>query len=137
MKLHESNMIHALVILKSKGWNTLIFRLKAMCARQYNQNFISNIMLSKCPKSKLCSSQKIWNCMKAICSARLLPWMSEQAGKGKGHQSQREFVHIQRGKQPPKCPISKLKYKNAWKCINRYEKIKCVKQNNQKETFNH
>ena len=51
--------------------------------------------------------------------------MSEQAAcKGKGHQSQREFVHIQRGKQPPKCP--KYSIENA----KMYKKFKTLKMSN-------
>ena len=30
LRWHQSNMIHTLVILKSKGWNTLTFRLRAI-----------------------------------------------------------------------------------------------------------
>ena len=39
--------------------------------------------------------------------------MSAQAGKGKGHQSQREFVHIQSRQNVPHIKV----YENASKCI--------------------
>lgn len=43
----------------------------------------------------LLSTEKV--ALKAICAGWLLSWMSAQAGKGKGHQSQREFVESQSG----------------------------------------
>ena len=67
-------------------------------------------MLSTFPKSKSSPLKRLEIVLKAIFAAWLPPWMSEQAAcKGKGHQSQREFVHIQRGKPLQKCQ----KYENG------------------------